>query len=308
MFSAGMWGAMWIVQVFALASIQGCVEPVYKLAQPTPTTAPTATAPTATLTPVTPATPAPTKSPINMNVVTAALRALVNSPVFLNKINDAMRAHIPNTFNSQNLGGKAAEAVCLAKTPRACLFGKCTPEVCLCTGNYDISANLQGCSGLKTIQLLKLNALDSSDFLQADSMGNMKAVIGAEVGMGYVECVGTAQANVNACGIRHGTSGTATLGVSVKKMSGQISAKLVQGTGDSNQFCLEVTKVVGNVNAEDIQWKKQQLQLHALPVQMPNALTQTLWARLPTSTLVDTLEVEAMKQLQDALQNQPQCY
>jgi hypothetical protein len=279
MFSAGMWGAMWIVQVLALASIQGCVEPVNNITQPTPTAS---------------LTPAPTNSPIDVTAVTAAVRAFVNSPEFLNNIKDVMRAQIPDAYSSQSFSGNAATAMCLVNAPTN------LSESCSCRGNYEVSANLQRCSGLKTIEFLKMNALDSSDFLQG-------AVIGAEVGMRYVECTGTAQAKINACSLSLSTSGGATLGFGVKKMSGQISAKVV---AIGNQFCLTFTKVVGNdANAEDIEWKQQQLQLGALPgVQMPSALTQTLWTRFPTNNIINMLEAEAMKQLQDALQKQPHCF
>jgi hypothetical protein len=255
-------------------------------------------------------TGAPSPIPVNTSLVTASLRTLVNSPQFLAEINNAMHTEIPDNYRDESLLGRASKSVCALRVPRVCKFGVCAGGGCKCSGNYEVSANLQQCSGLKTIQLLRMTDLNSSDFLQGDSKENLTAVIGAELGVGYVECAGPARAELSACGLSPSVSGSATLGLRVKKISAQISAKVVQGTGNnSHRLCLNVTKVLGKVSREDIVWERQELELGTLPgISMPSTLKETLWTKLPLDSVVNRIENVGIKQLQDVLKDEAPCF
>jgi hypothetical protein len=248
--------------------------------------------------------------PFDINLVTAAARALVNSPEFLAKINALLVTQIPDTYSDENLQAGAKDSVCLLRVPRTCVFGECVGGGCTCSGNYEVSANLQQCSGLKTIELLRMTDLESSNFLQGDSMEDLTAVFGADLGVGLVECAGGARAKLGACGITRSLSGSANVGVSVQKISGRISAKVVKGTGDkSHQLCLNVTEVLGNVNREDIEWKKQELNIGSLPgISMPSGLVDTLWTKLPLDSVVNMAENMGIEKLQDVLEDQAPCF
>jgi hypothetical protein len=310
-----MLGAVGIVLALALTSIQGCATEMHE------------TTPVPTLVPTPVPTPMPTAAPtgpFNINLVTSsfgtvnlvstALNAFVNSPQFLAEINIAMHAQIPDNYTDESLMVEASEWTDVRQNGGYPAVYHPDGSSSRFPGEYVFSANLQECVGLKTIQLLRMTDLNGTNFVQGDSGENLAAVIGAELGADYVECGGLSNAESTMFSQQFGRNGPhvggAKLGLRFKKINAQISARVVQGTGDnSHRLCLNITEVLGNMHREDIVWEPW----FGAPIPhqpVPSKLLAKLRTdvKLRSDSVVNKVENVGIKTLQDVLKDMAPCF
>jgi hypothetical protein len=279
-------------------SLQGCVRGEFETSPP-PTAQPTL-APTSQLT-VQP-TLAPTAAPtgFDINIVANALRILINTDVFLAKINTAIQTQMPNSV-SPKVGAKVGPH-------RSCKVN--TPFGCGCWLEYDVTAGLSQCTGLRTAELVKLKELDTTDFVTGE-LGDLRANVGAVLRVGGAMCSGSAQAMVQPCiqGAKIPASGSVTAAVAIDDIVGHIRAKIVNGT-DSNKdkLCLKVTEMTGQVDKNNVKWHGVAIKIGAAVVGIPPNVLDAVWGAIPVDSVVEMIKNKVLEAVQTKLDEITPCF
>jgi hypothetical protein len=210
------------------------------------------------------------------------LRGIINHDVFVPTMNKAMESHIPNTINpdaTEHITGSRGIV------------------------SYDVTAGLTECSGVDSIELVKIHELEGAPILTVGEAGleNLTANLGAEIKLGNITCRGDARVTGSVFGASFSADGKVSAGLAVDKIIGRLSMRLARGAGGKR--CLQAT-VDGQVSQDDIRWTQLEFDL-GFPSAIPSALTQsimnTLTEKLPLGKVIDALERTALQEAQRAL-------
>jgi hypothetical protein len=175
---------------------------------------------------------------------------------------------------------------------------------------YDLTAGLSQCTGLRTVELVKLSELDTTDFVTG-KLGDLSASVGAVLKVGGASCSGSAQAMVQPCieGAKIPASGSVSAAVAIDDIVGRISAKIVEGT-DSNKgkMCLKVTEMTGQVDKKNVRWDGVDIKLGGTVVSIPTNILDAVWGAMPVDSVVEMIKNEVLKAVQSEFDKITPCF
>jgi hypothetical protein len=175
---------------------------------------------------------------------------------------------------------------------------------------WHVEASLSSCSGLNSVQLVKWH-LDGDGFLKGNGLTDLSATIGAEIKTGGISCQGTARAYAQPCiqGLKLNLPGSASTTVAVNRVVGIVSASVAPGTEtNAGKLCLRVNKVHAELGQDDIQWKALNVNIGALPVNLPGSVIDKIWSLLPLDGIINNLKSTALGGLQAQLDKISPCF
>jgi hypothetical protein len=235
-----------------------------------------------------------------------AARAMLNNPVFLDMINKRVQSSVPDSIPLASVAKASASAgrECQARAPDFLGGG------CLCYTDYDVSAQLSQCSGLKSVRIKKW-VLEGSGWLQGDGFDDLTAKVGAELAVDTITCTGVANTKGTPCvdALAINVPGSVSATVGVNRISAQVSAKVVPGTGaDEGKLCLKVENVSGELGQDNIQIEGFDAQLGELPIDIPKEMLDSVWKKLPLDSVFNDLKNTALGKLESELKDVAPCF
>jgi hypothetical protein len=97
--------------------------------------------------------------------------------------------------------------------------------------------------------------------------------------------------------------------VAVNRVVGIVSASVAPGTEtNAGKLCLRVNKVHAELGQDDIQWKALNVNIGALPVNLPGSVIDKIWSLLPLDGIINNLKSTALGGLQAQLDKISPCF
>lgn len=251
----------------------------------------TATSATTTMTTVT------TTTMGQLEKIASRVLVLINNPVFLEQFNLGLSEEIKDVVKI-----KKAEVQMTDSTELDLNIFKCDLE-------YDVSARLGQCQGLKTVQIL--NLVETENILTKGPDGELAANISVNLSLNSVTCSGHAHASGSACGIDLDLNANdASVTGSINHIIANMSGRMKKGTDDhEGKSCLEVETIVAEIQQNDIEWSNFSINFDWNSLySIPDSTIDAIWESMPLEKVIEDLKHVVIVELKKEFDRMALCF